>query len=112
MEPRQSPRERVSEVALAVGPAIREQARRRWGHVHTAERNERGRHVWRFRSDGGAEDLFLHIEHKAMLRGVNPAQRLLKRLAAGDWLDRLQDGSESALLLSRDGQLVPLPARG
>ncbi len=111
MEPRQSTRQRVAGVAREVGPAIRRQARGRWDRVRTAERNERGHHVWRFRNGDGADDLFLHIEHRAMLAGVNPAQRLLKRLAAGDWLDRLQEGSEQALLLSRDGRLLPLPAR-
>ena len=111
MDRNETPRQRVTRVASELGPIIRRQARGRWTQVRMAERNEHGRHVWRFRPGAGAEERFLHIEHRAMVRGRDPAARLLKRLDAEGWLDRLHDGSDTALLLSRDGQLVPLDER-
>lgn len=111
MDPNETPRQRATRVASELGPILRRQARARWTQVRMAERNERGDHVWRFRPGPGAEERFLHIEHRAMAQGRNPAARLLKQLNAGGWLDRLYDGAETALLLSRDGQLVPLPGR-
>jgi hypothetical protein len=96
-------------VARELGPAIRRQVRGRWKEVRTAERNEHGRHVWRFRTEPGGDERFLHIEHRAMLRGRDPAARLLERLSSERWLERLAQGAGTALLLSRDGQLVALP---
>lgn len=111
MDPKETSRQRATRVASELGPVIRRQARGRWARVRVAERNERGRHVWRFRTGPGAEERFLHIEHRVMAQGRNPAARLLKRLDAGGWLDRLQDEPETALLLSRDRQLVSLHGR-
>ncbi|HEV2148663.1 MAG TPA: hypothetical protein VGR37_14765 [Longimicrobiaceae bacterium] len=111
MDPKETQKQRITRVARELGPAIREQARGRWTGLRTAERNEPGRHVWRFRSGPGGSERFLHIEHRAMMRGKDPAARLLERLEAEQWLDRLHDGPETALLLSRDGQLAAFPAR-
>lgn len=104
MDRKETQKERILRVAQEMSPAIRTQARGRWNGVRTAERNERGRHVWRFQTPSGADDRFLYIEHRAMATGSNPVARLLGQLEAEGWLDRLQ-GSETALLLSRDGQL-------
>ena len=101
----------MTRTAAELGPSLRRQARDRWSHVKTAERNEPGHHVWRFRTGSGGEEFFLHIEHGAMVQGRNPAGALLERLTQGSWLDRLQEQAGAALLLSRDGQLVPLAGR-
>jgi hypothetical protein len=55
------------------------------------------------------DERFLHIEHSAMVSGKDPAARLLEQLESERWLDRLQQGPETALLLSRDGQLAAFP---
>ncbi|HEX2095334.1 MAG TPA: hypothetical protein VHG28_23260 [Longimicrobiaceae bacterium] len=106
MDPKETKRQQITRVAQELSTAIRRQARGRWKEVRTAERNEPGRHVWRFQPGRGGSERFLHIEHRAMVQGKNPAARLLKRLEAEEWLDRLQQGPETALLLSRDGQLA------
>ena len=108
MNPSESQREQITRVAGELSPAIREQARGRWKRVRTAERNERGRHVWRFRAGPGEGERFLHIEHRAMARGDAGAS-LLEQLRAGRWLDLLQD-PQTAVLLSSDGRLTALPA--
>lgn len=105
MDSNDSRKQRMMQVARELGAELRREARGRWDGVRTAQRNERGTHVWRFRS--GAGDRFLHVEHGAMVRGRDAASRLLQRLQAGRWLDRLQQGPETALLLSRDGDLAP-----
>lgn len=100
---------RVTRVSRKLSSAIRRQARGRWKEVRTAERNERSRRVWRFRSGPDHGECFLHIDRRAMVNGNDPAARLMEQLEAERWLDRLQDGSETALLLSRTGQLVSYP---
>jgi hypothetical protein len=105
MDPKETRKQCVMRVAREVSAIIRQQARGRWSGVRTAERNEPGRHVWRFQSGPGERERFLHIEHRAMVRGKNPAARLLERLESERWLDRLHQGPETALLLSSDGQL-------
>jgi hypothetical protein len=110
MTSRETEKQQITRVAGELSTAIKEQARGRWKRVRTAERNERGRHVWRFRSGPGEGERFLHIEHGAMVQGRGTASSLLEQLEAGRWLDLLQ-GSESSVLLSRDGQLTALPSR-
>lgn len=105
MDAKETRKERVTRVAEELSTAIRRQARGRWKGVRTAQRNEPGRHVWRFQSSGGDDTRFLHIEHGTMVQGRNPAARLLEQLEAARWLDRLRKGPDTALLLSRDGEL-------
>ena len=107
MNPSESQREQITRVAGELSPAIREQARGRWKRVRTAERNERGRHVWRFRAGPGEGERFLHIEHRAMVGG-DAGTSLLEQLRNGRWLDLLQ-GSQTSVLLSSDGRLTTLP---
>lgn len=109
MDPKETQKQTVTRVAQELGSAIRRQVRDQWNGVRMADRNEPGRHVWRFRSGAGGGERFLHIEHRAMVGGKNPAGRLLEQLQAEQWLDRLQQGPETALLLSRNGQLAALP---
>jgi len=108
--PKESQKQQITRVASELSASIKEQARGRWQRVQTAERNERGRHVWRFRAGPGEAERFLHIEHRAMVQGQNAAASLLEQLQTGRWLDLLQD-SETAVLLSRDGRLTSLPAQ-
>ena len=110
MTSRETEKQRITRVAGELGAAIREQARGRWKRVRTAERNERGRHVWRFRAGPGEGERFLHIEHRAMVQGRGTASSLLQQLEAGRWLDLLQ-ASDTAVLLSDDGQLTALPVQ-
>jgi hypothetical protein len=109
MDSKETQRERMTRVAREIGPTIRQQARGRWQDVRMAERNEHGRHVWRFRAGPDGGERFLHVEHRAMVKGKDPAARLLERLEEERWLDRLQKGPDTALLLSRDGRLGVLP---
>ena len=110
MTPREMQKQQITRVAGELSAAIREQARGRWSRVHTAERNEGGRHVWRFRAGPGEGERFLHIEHRAMVQGKNAAA-LLEQVQTGRWLDLLQQGPGTAVLLAPDGQLTALPAR-
>lgn len=109
MDRKETPQQRMTRVAREISSTIRRQARGRWAEVKTAERNEPGRHVWRFQSATGGDDRFLHIEHRAMVQGKNPAARLLQQLDAERWMDRLQQEPAMAILLSRDGQLAAYP---
>jgi hypothetical protein len=111
MDPKETPRQRMNRVARELSSAIRRQARGRWKEVRTAERNERGRHVWRFQPGPEVGERFLHIEHRALAQEKNTAARLLEQLESEQWLDRLQQGPDTALLLSRDGQLAAYPER-
>ena len=110
MTPREMQKQQITRVAGELSPAIREQARGRWSRVQTAERNQGGQHVWRFRAGPGERERFLHIEHRAMVRRGDTAASLLEQLQTGQWLDRLQ-GAETALLLSANGKLTAIPAR-
>lgn len=107
MDRKETQKQRITRVAREMSRSLRQQARGRWDKVRTAERNEPGRHVWRFRPESAESERFLHIEHVAMVKGTDPAKRLLDQLASERWLDRLQ--SEDALILSRDGQLAAFP---
>jgi hypothetical protein len=103
-------REKMARVAHELGSALRRQARRNWDEVRMAERNEGPRHVWRFRSGSDGDERFLYVTHEALTKGENPAPALLKQLEAGRWLDRLQNGPETSLLLSTGGTLEAGPA--
>lgn len=109
MTPRELQKQQITRVAGELTAAIKEQARGRWSQVHTAERNEQGRHVWRFRPGPGEGERFLAIEHRAMMKEGNAAS-LLEQLQTGRWLDLLQQGPEKAVLLSANGQLTAVPA--
>ena len=86
---------------------LRRQARKRWETVRTAERNEGNRHVWRFQPGPDGGERFLHVTHEAMLQGDTPT--LLGQLKSGRCFQRLHDGPETSLLLSRGGRLEPYP---
>jgi hypothetical protein len=109
MDPQESKQDKVSRVARQVSGALRKQARRQWDTVKTAERNERGRHVWRFQAGADQPERFLHVTHDALADGDNAAPLLLQQLKTGRWLDRLQEGPETSLLLSRGGRLEAWP---
>lgn len=98
-------RERVERVARQMSGAIRRQARRRWDMVRTTERNESGRHVWRFRSVPRGGELYLHVTHEAMGEGDDAAPRLLEQLRAGRLFSRLSAGPATALVLGKEGRL-------
>ena len=102
--------QKVAKVARELGLALRRQARGQWDAVKTAERNEGNRHVWRFRSAAGGDERFLHVAHEVMVKGDDPAGELLRQLQVGQWLERLNQGPETALLLSKGGRLEAWPA--
>lgn len=110
MDSKHAQREQRAQVARELGRMIRRQARRKWSAVRTAARSERGHHVWRFRSETGGEERFLHVSHEAMEQTANPSRLLFQQLRDGRWLDRLE-GTETALRLARDGQVEPWAAR-
>lgn len=101
--------EKLDRVARQMGSAIRRQAHRRWETVRTAERNQGGRHVWRFQSGPEGGDRFLHVPHETMVQGDDPAPVLLAQLRKERWLDRMDEGAATSLLLSKSGRLEPLP---
>ena len=109
MNPQESQKQQITRVAGELSAAIKEQARGRWRKVRTAERNEGGRHVWRFQAGPNAAERFLHIEHGAMVGSKDAAARLLKLLGNGRWMDLLQQGPENSVLLTRDGELTAFP---
>jgi hypothetical protein len=104
MESRETRSQRMTRVARELSTSLRREARGGWQEVRTAERNERNRHVWRFQGRGG--ERFLHIEHRSLVQGKDPAARLLEQLAAERWMDRLRDGPDAALLLTGEGRLA------
>lgn len=108
MTPKENKEQSLSRVIREMGETIRRQARNRWEGVRTAERNEGSRHVWRFQPDGDSER-FLHVSRRAMVEGEDPAGKLLKQLRDAQWLDRLQEGPETAFVLSPAGRLRPWP---
>jgi hypothetical protein len=110
MDPKNDRRLLVARVSAELGTAIRSQVRGRWEGMRTAERNEPGRHVWRFRTSEAGDERFLHVEHRAMVKGSDPAGRLMKRLEDERWLDRLRNGPETSLLLSRTGRVAAYEA--
>jgi hypothetical protein len=109
MKPQETQKQQITRVAGELSTAIKRQARARWRQVRTAQRNEGGRHVWRFQEGPGTDERFLHIEHQAMVRGKDASARLLKQLGSGQWLDLLQQGPGNSVLLTRDGELTAFP---
>ena len=91
-----------------MGSALSRQARERWQGVRTADRNEGGRHVWRFSTADNSER-YLHISKQAMNDGDDPVGRLLGQLKKERWLDRMEDGPERAFILSPAGRLRGFP---
>lgn len=98
-----------TKVIKEMGASIRRQAHARWDDVRTAERNEGGRHVWRFRKGPDESERFLHVPRKSMTKGDNPGAALLKQLSNANWMDRLQEGPETSFVLSPAGRLQPWP---
>jgi hypothetical protein len=109
MKPQETQKQQITRVSGELSSAIKRQARGRWRQVRTAERNESGRHVWRFVGAPGSAERFLCIEHRAMVQGKNPAAALLEHLGDGRWMDLLQQGPENSVLLNRDGELTAFP---
>lgn len=109
MKPTEMQKQQITRVAGELSAAIKRQARRRWRQVRTAERNERGRHVWRFVAVPGADERFLCIEHRTMVDGQDAAARLLEHLGDGRWMDLLQQGPQNSVLLTRDGEFTAFP---
>jgi hypothetical protein len=106
MEPNNARVEQRAQVAKDLGRMLRRQARRKWSEVRTAERNEHGHHVWRFRPGTDGNERFLHVSHGAMEQNDNPSRLLFEQLREGRWLDRLER-SDNALRLAEDGKIVP-----
>jgi hypothetical protein len=104
MNRKESQQQRVVRVSQELGAALRSQIQGRYRQVRTAERNEPGRHVWRFQVGPNSGSRFLHVEHKAM-SGTDATPRLLRQLEAARWIDRLKEGPETAFVLSADGEL-------
>ncbi len=105
MDRNETSQQKLARVADEIGSAIRQQARGRWADVRTAERSSDGRHVWRFRPGAGEPDRFLHLSHRAMTEGTNPAGRVLRQLTEAHWLDRLTTGPETSFVLAPSGRL-------
>jgi hypothetical protein len=110
MDPKETKRQRLTRVAKEISPFICQQARSAWKDVRTAERNEPGRHVWRFRPGPGEVERFLHIDHGALTGTADSAARVLNQLQSEQWLDRLQKGPATALHLSKKGVLTAFGA--
>jgi hypothetical protein len=106
MNPQETQKQRITRVAGELSTAIKRQARGRWERVRTAERNEGGRHVWRFQAGPGTGERFLHIEHRAM---VQHQERVVEQLRSERWLDLLQEGPGNAVLLGGRGELTAYP---
>lgn len=107
MNPQESQKQQITRVAGELSTSIKKQARGRWRQVRTAERNEGGRHVWRFQAGPNADARFLHIEHGAMMQGKDTTARLLEQLGSGRWMDLMRQ--ENSVLLTRDGELTAFP---
>ncbi|HEX7242356.1 MAG TPA: hypothetical protein VF263_18860 [Longimicrobiaceae bacterium] len=95
--------QKMTRVARELGSALREQAAGRWGEVRTADRGEDHGHAWKFRTSPKDDGRFLRVSHRAMEERDVPT--LLEHLAAGRWLDRLNE--ETSLMLHADGRLEP-----
>ncbi|HKP76336.1 MAG TPA: hypothetical protein VJT67_12485 [Longimicrobiaceae bacterium] len=108
MENRDHQQRKVAAVAKEIGGVLRRQARKRWETVHTAERNEGNRHVWRFQAGPDGGERFLHVSHEAM-QGDDAAATLLEQLRTGRCFERLHKGPETSLLLSKGGRLEAWP---
>jgi hypothetical protein len=111
MDGKNRQQEKLSRVARELGTLIRRQAHELWDSMRVAKRNERGQHVWRFRFGTEVQDRFLRVSHQAMAQGENPSRLLFEQLQAGRWIERLNDGPETALLLTSGGQLRAWPRR-
>ena len=109
MEGHEHQQRKVAEVAKELGAVLRRQARKRWETVRTAERNEGNRHVWRFQAGPGGSERFLHVTHEAMAQGGDAAHLLIEQLRNGRCFQRLHDGPETSLLLSKGGRLEAYP---
>jgi hypothetical protein len=109
MTPQESQKQQITRVAGELSAAIKRQARGRWSKVRTAERNEGGRHVWRFQAGPNSGARFLAIEHHSMVQGKDASARLLEQLNSGAWMDLLQQGPDNSVLLTRDGELTAFP---
>ena len=109
MEWNQSQQKQVSQVAQEMGEVIRREVSGRSAPVRVADRNERGRHVWRFRSGTEDTERFLHVAHTAMTSGDDSATKLLEQLNRAKWQDRLFEGPQTSFMLSPRGQLKPWP---
>lgn len=102
----QSHEQQISRVARELGTALRRQAKGKWTAVRTAGRSEDRRHAWRFaHADSSQGTRFLRVTHKAMMQSAAPVPMLLEQLNAGRWLDRLNEGPETSLVLRSGGRL-------
>jgi hypothetical protein len=101
-ERRRKSRERL---VRELGRFLRQQARGRWSGVRTARRSAQGHQVWRFRPSPDAGERFLHVSNEALAQARNSSRPLVDQLAAGDWLDRLDTGGETAVRLTPAGRI-------
>lgn len=100
----ESHEQKISRVTQELGTALRQQAKGKWGAVRTAGRGEDRRYAWRFLQPGeNGSHRFLRVTHKAMMQ--SPVPMLLEQLQTGRWLDRLDEGSETSLVLRSGGRL-------
>ncbi|HET6762971.1 MAG TPA: hypothetical protein VFH27_04840 [Longimicrobiaceae bacterium] len=111
MDQNESQRDKASRVARELSGALRRRARVRWTQVQTSQRNEGRRHVWRFQDGAAGEQRFLYVTHQALAAGENTVPQLMEQLEAGRWLDRLNEGPETSLVLSTGGRLQAGPPR-
>ena len=95
--------QKMSRIAGELGAVLRQQAAGTWQRVRTGERSEGRRHAWKFRPTPDASVRYLRVTHEAM--DESPVQTLLSHLTAGRWLDRLDDGHETSLVLNAGGRL-------
>lgn len=98
-------KQKMSRVARELGAAVRREAAGKWTRLRVGERDEKGRHAWKFQPGPNAGVRFLRVTHRAMDQSDNPVPLLLEHLEAGRWLDRLNDGPETSLVLDEGGRL-------
>ena len=100
--------EKRTRVAKELGAALRRQAAGTWKRVKTMDRDEVGGHAWKFKPGPEADLRFLRVSNEAM---DQPVPQLLAHLKKGKWLDRLDGGDETSLVLEKDGRLRPAAER-
>lgn len=104
MELNESRDEQRSRVAKELGAALRRQAAGKWKRVRMTDRDESRGHAWKFRPTPESELRFLRVSNEAM---EEPVAQVMAHLQKGRWLDRLNAGPETSLVLEKNGRLRP-----